>query len=100
MTRITPLYTKRRWLNKLGNHTTAFVYANVEREDTGQNLYMNGSVTIADCTRQISLALGADANTLKKLDTLLTVLGEVRDVIAAECEFKRTEWVPGAREEE
>lgn len=85
------LYRKRMFLNP-DKHSNAFVNASVERFQgitEPQRDRIGGEVSIADCGRVIHLDIDgwnakAKKNTLKKLDNLINVLSEVRDVVDAE----------------
>ena len=79
-------YWKRKWLNRKGFESTAFVYATVNER---WNQWLDGGITISDCSRQITLDFMSsdDAdfkNCLYKLDTLIEVLQEYRDAYEAE----------------
>ena len=90
----------RRWLNRRGHHSTAFVYANLscheyvrdEDEDgiVQRDRELNGELCFADCTRQITLEIQADDNTLDKLNKLIAAIEEVRDYVA-----RGMEWMDG-----
>ena len=63
----------RKWLNRTGHHSSAFVFVNIGGEDG------DGTLRIADCSRQVDLAVdwynkGQWSNTLHKLDVLTTAL--------------------------
>ncbi len=84
------LYRKRMFLNP-DKYSNAFINASVERlvGIRGKTSYLGGDVCISDCNRMISLDIDgwnakAKKNTLKKLDNLIDVLSEVRDVVDAE----------------
>lgn len=85
------LYRKRKWINP-DKTSNAFVNAVVERYSSLRyegTPHIGGDVCIADCNRVISLDLWASNkrtknNTIKKLDNLIEVLQEVRDVIESE----------------
>lgn len=85
------LYHKRRWLNRKGHHSTAFVYANISTWIKDVKNF-DGEITISDCSRQITLAIdtwgntsrareAAYKNSVNKLDTLIDTLTEARDAI-------------------
>jgi hypothetical protein len=88
----------RRWLNKRGHHSTAFVYANLTCHEYGRETddkktvdrELNGELCFADCTRQITLEIQADANTVHKLDKLLEAIEEVREYVVSAME-----WIDG-----
>lgn len=90
------LYKKRMFLNP-DKSSNAFVNASVDRlEDVTQGKdgkpVLDGTVTIADCDRQISLDIDGWSkkhrkNTVKKLDNLIDVLVAVRNVVE-ENEFE------------
>jgi len=80
-------YYRRRWLNKPGHESTAFVYATIDKG------YLDGDITIADCTRQITLSFYANnkkayKNNLKKLDRLIGTLVEFREAYVKHYEEK------------
>lgn len=84
------LYKKRRWLNRLGQHTVGFVYGRVEQERwtsdedgpiTHRHVNTTGQLTIGDCSRMITLDFEADANSLRKLDILIDVMTSMRDLL-------------------
>ena len=89
----------RRWLNRRNHHSTAFVYSLLtceeylhEKKDgvvvREQNFY--GDLNISDCSRQITLDIAADQNTIDKLDTLLKTLEEIRTYVV-----EAMEWMDG-----
>lgn len=80
-------YYRRRWLNKAGHESTAFVYATLAKG------YLDGDVTISDCTRQITLSFYANnkeayENGLEKLDRLIKTLVEFREAYIKSYEKK------------
>lgn len=84
------LYRKRKWINP-DKSSNAFVNARVERFQgiRDQDHHISGEIAIADCGRVIHLDIDgwnkrAKKNTLKKLDNLINVLSEVRDIVDAE----------------
>lgn len=90
-------FNRRRWLNRVGFQTTAFVFANMSvtedswEEDDGTKVtkrYVNGDLMISDCSRQITLTIEGDANTIRKLETLSAVLLDARDWLV-----KANEWM-------
>lgn len=67
--------TMRRWLNGIGHHTIAAVFAEIEGG--------YGNVIIQDCNRSITLSMEMDCckdlfNTLNKIDGLVEVLLHMR----------------------
>ena len=89
----------RRWLNKRGKHSTAFVYSLMtceeyvhEKKDgvTTREKNFYGDLNLSDCTRQITLDIAADQNTINKLDTLLETLEEIRTYV-----LEAMEWMDG-----
>jgi hypothetical protein len=88
----------RRWLNKRGHHSTAFVYANLSCHEYGRETddkttidrELNGELCISDCTRQITLEILNDVNTVYKLDKLLEAIEEVRTYVV-----EAMEWIDG-----
>ena len=80
-------WRKRRWLNRLGYHTTAFVYAFIDREawvdenDGTHRIRYDGGLNIADCGRMVQLEFGMDRNSLRKLDILILTAQELRTAL-------------------
>ncbi len=81
-------FLMRRWLNRRGKQSVAFVYADLCAESylnlkdsgkKGERRYIEGEVTIGDCNRQITLTIEADDNTVEKLELLSNALLDVRD---------------------
>jgi hypothetical protein len=82
-------YWKRVWLNRKGHEGNAFIQADVEVYSGTRSVEPSvyAGITIADCSRQISLFCELEninnkrqhANNLYKLDTLLRVIGETRN---------------------
>lgn len=81
-------FRRRRWLNRVGFQTTAFIYADLSvtqdkwEDDDGNTItkrYVNGDLIISDCTRQITLTVEGDQNTIRKLETLAAALLDARD---------------------
>lgn len=75
----------RKWLNKPGHHSTAFVFAAIEDSD---NTYSDVAFKIADCDRQISLDFYAGnkrelTNALAKIDLLVDSLQQFREALIA-----------------
>ena len=92
-------FLMRRWLNRRGSQTTAFVFAEMEcstdkYEDGGVPVtkkWVSGSLTISDCTRQISLVVQADQNTINKLESLARAVLEARDWVQAAKDWQEEE---------
>ncbi len=92
-------FLMRRWLNRRGLQTTAFVYANLEctvdKYKEGSvpvtRKWVNGELTISDCTRQISLNIEGDQNTIDKLDSLARAVLDVRDWVQAAKDWQEAE---------
>jgi hypothetical protein len=87
-------YRRRRWLNRLGYQTTAFVYADLEcsvedfKDGKKHMVWIQGSFTISDCTRQITLDIQGDQNTIDKLNALAAALLDARDWVQAAKDWK------------
>ena len=78
------LYRKRTWLNRPGHHSIGLVHAEVTREP-GHG-WVDGYMTIGDCSRTITLSLGYCgktelANSIFKLDTLMATIQGTRDAL-------------------
>lgn len=88
-------YYRRSFINRPGFHATAFVFATVSRTGADDSQAPHFELVIADCSRSISLSIDAygeecRANTLYKLDTLITTLTEFRAAYIVECEAIQT----------
>ena len=88
-------FRRRRWLNRLGFQTTAFAYADLECTEDKRVVdgvpvtkkYVNGDLTISDCTRQITLTIEGDWNTSEKLTKLADLILEARDWVEEAIEW-------------
>lgn len=88
------LYYSRRFLNKKGHHSTAFVFSEVTKtfckNTKGKNVsYIDADLKISDCDRVINLSIELNTkrstnNTLHKLDTLISTLQELKSIILKE----------------
>lgn len=79
---------RRRFLNRRGQNTVAAIYAVVDGEDT--------RLIISDCNHTVELEVGGyndeqRANTLFKLDMMISVLKEFRDACAEEFKGRKDE---------
>jgi hypothetical protein len=88
-------YYRRTFINRPGYHATAFVFATVSCAGADDEYGPHCELVIADCSRSISLSIDTGneesrANTLYKLDTLITTLTEFRAAYIAECEAVRS----------
>lgn len=95
----------RKWLNKPGHETAAFILAEVGRSD---DRWLDTTLMIGDCDRKIQLnftsAWGSQreashANNLFKIDTLIDVLTRFRGALADEQD-RITKRVEATGEEE
>jgi len=86
------LYKKRRWLNRLGQHTVGFVYGRITEEkwseelDSGithHHVDVSGQLTVGDCSRMITLDFTPDTNSIRKLDIIIDVAIDMRDLLAS-----------------
>jgi hypothetical protein len=83
-------YYTRRFLNKRGFHAGAYVLALVEDTSKRQDdrVWTDVELTISDCGRQISLSFDVQpsdlANSLYKLDVLLSTLSRFRAALVEE----------------
>lgn len=100
------IYRKRQFLNKLGHHSGAFIFAEILREThkhknkktKKKSIHSSREITlsIADCSRIINLDFDLDHipsanNGLKKLDVLIGILQQFKDSFTKELEVvKRT----------
>lgn len=82
----------RKWLNKPGHESAAFILAEVVRSN---DRWLDTTLMIGDCDRKISLNFtsawgenreGSHANNLHKIDTLINVLTGFRAAVAQEQE--------------
>jgi len=74
-------YWKRKWLNRKGHHSIAFIYATVCPR---AKAWMDADITLSDCGKQITLDFCAHDksgfnNSLRKLDILIETLTEFRE---------------------
>lgn len=83
------LHYYRDWLNDRGFHSTAFILATIQTPWKG-NRWLDAAVTIADCSRQITLDFDFDLskkagynNALKKLDKIIESLVDFRVALVA-----------------
>lgn len=71
------VYLKREFLNELGYHSNAFVYAHLDSSGWGE-------LVIGDCSRQVTISVqsttdeGETQNSLRKLEMLETTIRELR----------------------
>lgn len=81
-------FLMRRWLNRRGKQTVAFVYADLNvseeifiDEDMVKTTrrYVSGDFIISDCTRQVTLQIEGDENTVEKLNHLIKAAEDARD---------------------
>jgi hypothetical protein len=58
------IHYRRRWLNRPGFHSTAYVQSQIELDKSSDNdgLDLMASFTLADCTRQASLDFDVFSN--------------------------------------
>ena len=87
-------YYRRQFINGPGHHSTAFVYAVVERSRVEDEYSGELTLTIADCCRSISLSIDIDCeenrkNTLLKLDAVIETLTGFREAYRQECDVQR-----------
>ncbi len=80
------LYRKRRWLNSSGNHSIAFIWADLNcgwgTDDNGNKwTEIEGQIKISDCDRTITLYFGEDCNSVQKLQKLIGVLQEFQTAL-------------------
>ena len=69
------VYRKRRWLNTPAHQTTAFIRGELI---TDPDYGIDGSLTISDCGRQITLDI--DGSTHQRRNNSIRKLTTVRDV--------------------
>ncbi len=79
-------FYRRRFLNRRGHHAGAFVLAECKIEKMGDRREIDAYVTIADCSRQVTLdfngATKAEiANALRKARTLRDTFTDLTDAI-------------------
>ena len=87
-------YYKRQFINGPGHHSTAFVYAVVEKSRASDEYSGELTLTIADCCRSITLSIDIDSeenrkNTLLKLDAVIETLTGFRRAYRQECDVQR-----------
>lgn len=97
------LYKTRKFLNKIGYHTGAYIIAEIIRYVSTYRSKKNKdklviptvsqdySITIADCSRIINLEFSSSTkgnyeNSIKKLDLLIDTLKEFKDVMVTSYE--------------
>jgi len=92
------IYRERKFLNQLGFHSGAFIFAEITRETFKGRTKKNKDKTythryctlnIADCSRIINLDLDLDTigsanNSVRKLDILIKTLGFYREALQRE----------------
>lgn len=76
----------RKWLNIKGYHSTAFILAKFIPGSDDKYKYVDTNLCIGDCSRQIELSIDVETkedrhNTIQKLDTLIKVLTQLRNII-------------------
>lgn len=76
----------RKFLNKMGYQTTAFIYVSANKYD--DDGWVGADVQIGDCDRRVSLTCGYNsgnpkekANAQHKLDTLIESLQKTREFL-------------------
>ncbi len=87
---------ERRFLNRRGFYSSAFVLASVEDTSAGEGSEQHTpevELRIGDCNRSISLEFdlyGADdrRNSLEKIDHLVFVLSAFRDALREEADLR------------
>lgn len=85
----------RRWLNRRGYQSVAYIFSRLSCEEyvsekdgvVSRDRDFYAELTISDCSRQISLDITADQNTLDKLTRLITALEEVRAYVEGVIEW-------------
>jgi len=83
-------YYRREFLNLPGFHSTAFIYAEVEKTNGHDEYAADCELALSDCSRKITISidLGSDAernNSIHKLDTLINTLTDFRRAVKREC---------------
>ena len=85
-------YRKRVFLNPISLSAPSFIQAVADSSNEGTYVLGNYVLIIADCDRRIMLEFSLGnahqrANSLKKIDKLLKVISEFRDVVHAEADL-------------
>ena len=86
------VYSKRKFLNRKGHHSTASIFAEIirtscRREDNKKySVWHDIELKLSDCDRFINLDLSlgnksAKTNSIQKLDILISVLTELKQKI-------------------
>lgn len=92
------LYRTRKFLNKVGHHTGAYILAEINRWESTYRSKKNKdkpviptvsqdySITIADCSRIINLEFSSGTkrsyeNSVNKLNILIDILNEFKDIM-------------------
>ena len=106
MEKLKVLFRERKFLNKLGYHSGAFIFAEITKEFwTTTNsktkkkklrVHRYCNLSIADCSRIINLDLDLDTvnsarNSLSKLDLLIKILQNYRTAFGKEFEALQAE---------
>lgn len=83
-------YYRREFINRPGHHSTAFIYAVVDRSRATDEYNGEISLELSDCCRRVSLSIDIDCkesreNSLHKLDTLIEGLTGFRKAFKEEC---------------
>ena len=93
------IFSVRKFLNKKGFHSNAFIFgeitksiSNSKNKKTGkvkENVWRDAELKVADCDRIVSLSMdfhtiGLANNSIYKLDLLIETLKEFREAFAKE----------------
>ena len=95
-------FYRREFINRPGHHTTAFVYAVVEKSRVNDEYGGETTLEIADCNRKIYLSIDLEsplsrANSLHKLNTLIENLSGFRRAFKEECAVQERRERKGAK---
>lgn len=79
----------RKFFNRPGYHSTGFIYGYVAKT-TNRRSYLDATLTLGDCSRQITLDFDHDKrgrkNTMYKLDTIIEALTKFKEALLTEYE--------------
>ncbi len=86
-------YYRREFLNLPGFHSTAYIYAEVERTKGNDEYAADCELALSDCSRKITISIDLGSpddrtNSIHKLDTLIETLTHFRRAVRRECQVQ------------
>jgi len=82
------LFRVRKFLNRVGYQSSAFIHFEVELHDDKDNSWVDSYFTISDCSRQISLEFGYPENEKEMKNNELKIKLLKENIIAFEKALK------------